>query len=364
MDAGKLITVEVAYALPDRQAIVELRVEEGTTALDAARLSGLTERFEGIDLEKITVSLTINGAAITLMAMYFALAEKRGFDLAKLVREIVGYPGRIVQDASKPDGTPRKLLEVRRLSALGWTPKIGLREGIEATYRWFLAGWAKRLSWQGVAVAFGTTWENVYRSVRHAVLWGLVHRDLDGIEAITPEPQGDVTLEEIRAAQDRDVDELSNAGALGDFQEVLVALVVDILEGQLPLLLRDAHGRGAGCDPASAGRGLGGAVQRLVQVACGRRPPRRPRATPSNPCPDWPAWPQDPRPAAGRAARRAASLPAWALAVQPPLPAPHRHPCPPPARRAADAGSMDDQPVEPPRQRRTHRRPGPRVPPP
>ena len=51
MDAGKLITVEVAYALPDRQAIVELRVEEGTTALDAARLSGLTERFEGIDLE-------------------------------------------------------------------------------------------------------------------------------------------------------------------------------------------------------------------------------------------------------------------------------------------------------------------------
>jgi transposase len=52
------------------------------------------------------------------------------------------------------------------------------------TYRWFLAGWAKRLSWQGVAVAFRTTWENVYRSVRHAVLWGLVHRDLDGIEAI------------------------------------------------------------------------------------------------------------------------------------------------------------------------------------
>ena len=51
MDAGKLITVEVAYALPDRQAIVELQVEEGTTALDAARLSGLTERFEGIDLE-------------------------------------------------------------------------------------------------------------------------------------------------------------------------------------------------------------------------------------------------------------------------------------------------------------------------
>jgi len=51
-------------------------------------------------------------------------------------------------------------------------------------YRWFLAGWAKRLSWQGRADAFHTTWENVYRSVRHAVLWGLAHRDLDGIRAI------------------------------------------------------------------------------------------------------------------------------------------------------------------------------------
>jgi transposase len=52
------------------------------------------------------------------------------------------------------------------------------------TYRWFLAGWAKRLSWQAVAHAFHTSWENVYRSVRHAVLWGLAHRDLAGIQAI------------------------------------------------------------------------------------------------------------------------------------------------------------------------------------
>ena len=51
MSADKLITVEVAYALPERQAIVELQVEEGTTALDAARRSGITDRFEGIDLD-------------------------------------------------------------------------------------------------------------------------------------------------------------------------------------------------------------------------------------------------------------------------------------------------------------------------
>jgi transposase len=52
------------------------------------------------------------------------------------------------------------------------------------TYRWFLAGWAKRLSWQEVAEVFSTTWENVFRSVKHAVWWGLAHRELKGVEAI------------------------------------------------------------------------------------------------------------------------------------------------------------------------------------
>jgi len=51
-------------------------------------------------------------------------------------------------------------------------------------YRWFLAGWAKRLSWKGVAEAFGTTWQNVFRSVKHAVSWGWAHRNLSGIESI------------------------------------------------------------------------------------------------------------------------------------------------------------------------------------
>ena len=44
---------------------------------------------------------------------------------------------------------------------------------LTTTYRWFLAGWAKRLSWKGVAEAFGTTLQNVFRSVKHAVSWGL-----------------------------------------------------------------------------------------------------------------------------------------------------------------------------------------------
>ena len=55
---------------------------------------------------------------------------------------------------------------------------------LTTTYRWFLAGWAKRLSWKGVAYAFGTTWQNVFRSVKHAVSWGLAHRSLEGIAAI------------------------------------------------------------------------------------------------------------------------------------------------------------------------------------
>ena len=55
---------------------------------------------------------------------------------------------------------------------------------LTTTYRWFLAGWAKRLSWQEVARAFHTTWQNVFRSVKHVVSWGLAHRDVSSIEAI------------------------------------------------------------------------------------------------------------------------------------------------------------------------------------
>jgi GDP-L-fucose synthase len=58
--------------------------------------------------------------------------------LAKLVAEIVGYRGTINTDSSKPDGTPRKLLDVSKLNSLGWRASIGLREGIAGTYRWYL----------------------------------------------------------------------------------------------------------------------------------------------------------------------------------------------------------------------------------
>ncbi len=55
---------------------------------------------------------------------------------------------------------------------------------LTTSYRWFLAGWAQRLSWQGVAEAFHSSWDHVRNAVEHAVSWGLVHRDLGGITAL------------------------------------------------------------------------------------------------------------------------------------------------------------------------------------
>jgi GDP-L-fucose synthase len=60
-------------------------------------------------------------------------------ELAELICRATGFEGRLVFDASKPDGVPQKLLDVSRLSSLGWHARIGLEEGIAETYRWFLA---------------------------------------------------------------------------------------------------------------------------------------------------------------------------------------------------------------------------------
>jgi len=58
-------------------------------------------------------------------------------ELAELIKDIVGFKGEIVNDLSKPDGTPRKLLDVTRLNELGWEAQISLEEGIKDTYQWF-----------------------------------------------------------------------------------------------------------------------------------------------------------------------------------------------------------------------------------
>jgi GDP-L-fucose synthase len=58
-------------------------------------------------------------------------------ELAHLIAEVTGFKGRVSFDATKPDGTPRKLMDVSRLSAMGWTARVALKDGIAGTYDWF-----------------------------------------------------------------------------------------------------------------------------------------------------------------------------------------------------------------------------------
>ena len=59
-------------------------------------------------------------------------------DLAHLIKEIVGYKGNIIFDSTKPDGTPRKLLDVSKINSIGWIAKTSLEDGVSQTYKWFL----------------------------------------------------------------------------------------------------------------------------------------------------------------------------------------------------------------------------------
>ena len=63
-------------------------------------------------------------------------------ELAETICEVVGYHGRLRFDPTRPDGTPRKVLDVSRLKALGWQPKITLREGLQQVYRWYCEEYA------------------------------------------------------------------------------------------------------------------------------------------------------------------------------------------------------------------------------
>jgi GDP-L-fucose synthase len=67
-------------------------------------------------------------------------------ELAELICDVVGFDGELTWDANKPDGTPRKLLDVAKLRALGWKPSIPLRNGIARTYEWFLANYVPHAS--------------------------------------------------------------------------------------------------------------------------------------------------------------------------------------------------------------------------
>jgi GDP-L-fucose synthase len=59
-------------------------------------------------------------------------------ELAESMKEVVGFEGDLVWDSTKPDGTPRKLMDSSKLAALGWTPKVSLKDGLVDTYKWYL----------------------------------------------------------------------------------------------------------------------------------------------------------------------------------------------------------------------------------
>jgi len=65
------------------------------------------------------------------------------FELAELIKKVVGFKGEIVNDATKPDGTPQKLLDVSKINKIGWHYKTSLEEGLEETYKWFLINYDK-----------------------------------------------------------------------------------------------------------------------------------------------------------------------------------------------------------------------------
>jgi len=87
----------------------------------------LMEHYDGADIVNVGV-----GEDLTIR------------ELAELMRDVVGFRGELVQDTTKPDGTPRKLLDVSRLAGLGWHARIPLREGVVGTYAWYLERLAER----------------------------------------------------------------------------------------------------------------------------------------------------------------------------------------------------------------------------
>ncbi len=59
-------------------------------------------------------------------------------ELALMIQKVIGHTGELIWDSSKPDGTPRKLMDISKMHSLGWKHKVELEEGIQKTYDWFL----------------------------------------------------------------------------------------------------------------------------------------------------------------------------------------------------------------------------------
>ena len=136
---GDNFDLETSHVLP---ALIRRFHEAREAALDEVTLWGSgTPRREFLHVDDLA------DACVALLAGYDGDEPVNvgcGQDLtirelAQTVAEVTGFTGRIAWDTGKPDGTPRKLLDVSRLTSLGWKPRIELRDGIAATYGWWLA---------------------------------------------------------------------------------------------------------------------------------------------------------------------------------------------------------------------------------
>lgn len=134
---GDNFHLENAHVLPALMHRMALAKESGD--------SRVTIWGSGSPLREFLFSDDLGDACIHLLENYSKegiLNVGTGVDvsikeLAELIREVVGFEGELDWDRSKPDGTPRKLLDVSRIAEEGWKAKTTLREGVVATYRWF-----------------------------------------------------------------------------------------------------------------------------------------------------------------------------------------------------------------------------------
>ncbi len=97
-------------------------------------------------------------------------------DLANMICEIVGYKGKIVFDTSMPDGTPRKLLDVKRIHDLGWHHKTDLKTGIRKTYQWFIKNYQQNIIQSTETIDLGDTIEKGTHHGHHRPRRKLPHR--------------------------------------------------------------------------------------------------------------------------------------------------------------------------------------------
>jgi GDP-L-fucose synthase len=126
-----------SHVLPALLAKIDAAVREGRDTVEIWGSGRPRREFLHVD--------DLADAAVFLMKTWsdeepINIGTGRDFtiaELAGLIADIVGFAGRFIYDASKPDGTPRKLLDVSKLSALGWHPRINLEAGMRQTYEWY-----------------------------------------------------------------------------------------------------------------------------------------------------------------------------------------------------------------------------------